>query len=194
MDKAEDVCKALRRQCTKGTDVYFDNVGGDILDAALANLARHARIVICGAISQYNNTTPVKGPSNYLSLLGVIAESSRKSTLRSVDGRADFSLPKHCVFSFRGLGGRLAEQVARDVNQREPPPFFRQFVCVGLDEDFDGFVAGMNFDSQRRALEINLVTPSRFTANNCVGHLRCLSRVEGIRRHQDKPSPGSEVV
>ena len=42
---------------------------GDILDAALANLARGARIVICGAISQYNNTTPVKGPANYLSLL-----------------------------------------------------------------------------------------------------------------------------
>jgi NADPH-dependent curcumin reductase len=49
--------------------VYFDNVGGDILDAVLTQLARGARIVICGAISQYNNTTPVKGPSNYLSLL-----------------------------------------------------------------------------------------------------------------------------
>jgi NADPH-dependent curcumin reductase CurA len=67
--KAEDVRKALRQQCPKGIDIYFDNVGGDILDAALANLARHARIVICGAISQYNNTTPVRGPSNYLSLL-----------------------------------------------------------------------------------------------------------------------------
>ncbi len=67
--KTEDVRKALRQHCPKGIDVYFDNVGGDILDAALANLARHARIVICGAISQYNNTTPVKGPSNYLSLL-----------------------------------------------------------------------------------------------------------------------------
>jgi hypothetical protein len=67
--KAEDVRKALRQQCPKGVDIYFDNVGGDILDAALANLAAHARIVICGAISQYNNTTPVKGPSNYLSLL-----------------------------------------------------------------------------------------------------------------------------
>jgi len=67
--KTEDVRKALRQQCANGIDVYFDNVGGDILDAALANLGRHARIVICGAISQYNNTTPVKGPSNYLSLL-----------------------------------------------------------------------------------------------------------------------------
>ena len=49
--------------------MYFDNVGGDILDAALTRLRMHARIVICGAISQYNNTTPIKGPSNYLSLL-----------------------------------------------------------------------------------------------------------------------------
>ena len=67
--KTEDVRKALRQQCPEGIHVYFDNVGGDILDAALVNLARNARIVICGAISQYNNTTQVKGPSNYLSLL-----------------------------------------------------------------------------------------------------------------------------
>lgn len=67
--KAEDVRKALKAAAPAGIDVYFDNVGGDILDAALANLARGARIVICGAISQYNNTTPVKGPSNYLALL-----------------------------------------------------------------------------------------------------------------------------
>ncbi len=67
--KAEDVYQALRTHCPNGIDVYFDNVGGEILDAALANLALHARVVICGAISQYNNTTPVKGPSNYRSLL-----------------------------------------------------------------------------------------------------------------------------
>jgi NADPH-dependent curcumin reductase CurA len=67
--KAEDVSASLRKHCPKGIDVFFDNVGGDILDAALANLAPRARIVICGAISQYNNTTPIKGPSNYLSLL-----------------------------------------------------------------------------------------------------------------------------
>ncbi|HWP84885.1 MAG TPA: NADP-dependent oxidoreductase [Terriglobia bacterium] len=67
--KSEDVKKALKRHCPKGVDVYFDNVGGDILDAVLTQLARNARIVICGAISQYNATGPIKGPSNYLSLL-----------------------------------------------------------------------------------------------------------------------------
>ncbi len=59
----------LKQHCPNGVDVYFDNVGGDILDTVLTRINRKARIVICGAISQYNNTTPVKGPSNYLSLL-----------------------------------------------------------------------------------------------------------------------------
>ncbi len=59
----------LKLHCDKGVDIYFDNVGGDILDAALARINRKARIIICGAISQYNNTTPVQGPKNYLSLL-----------------------------------------------------------------------------------------------------------------------------
>ncbi len=67
--KADDVRKVLRQHCPNGVDVYFDNVGGDILDIVLAQLARGARVAICGAISQYNNTTPIKGPSNYLSLL-----------------------------------------------------------------------------------------------------------------------------
>jgi NADPH-dependent curcumin reductase CurA len=67
--KSEDLDAALSETCPNGVDVYFDNVGGEILDAALAHLARNARVVICGAISQYNNTEPVRGPSNYLSLL-----------------------------------------------------------------------------------------------------------------------------
>ena len=67
--KAHDVRKALREAAPKGVDVYFDNVGGEILDAVLTRLARGARIVICGAVSQYNATEHVHGPSNYLSLL-----------------------------------------------------------------------------------------------------------------------------
>ncbi len=67
--KAGGLKAALREHCPQGIDIYFDNVGGDILDAALAQLAMRARIIICGAISQYNATAAVKGPSNYLSLL-----------------------------------------------------------------------------------------------------------------------------
>lgn len=67
--KGGSVRDGLKEHCPKGVDVYFDNVGGEILDAVLARINRGARIVICGAISQYNNTTPVKGPANYLSLL-----------------------------------------------------------------------------------------------------------------------------
>ena len=67
--KAGDVQAGLKQHCPQGIDIYFDNVGGDILDAALARLNRKARVVLCGAISQYNNTTAVVGPANYLSLL-----------------------------------------------------------------------------------------------------------------------------
>ncbi|MDL2076027.1 NADP-dependent oxidoreductase [Streptomyces sp. GXMU-J15] len=66
--QSEDVRKALREHAPNGVDVYFDNVGGEILDAVLLCLARGARIVVCGAISQYNSTKP-QGPANYLSLL-----------------------------------------------------------------------------------------------------------------------------
>ena len=67
--KAGNVKAGLKEHCPKGVDIYFDNVGGEILDDVLARIGRGARIIICGAISQYNNTTPVQGPKNYLSLL-----------------------------------------------------------------------------------------------------------------------------
>jgi NADPH-dependent curcumin reductase CurA len=62
------VRRALREHAPGGVDVYFDNVGGDVLDAVLTCLARGARVVICGAISQYNETQ-VRGPANYMMLL-----------------------------------------------------------------------------------------------------------------------------
>jgi len=66
--RAGNVRRALREHAPGGVDVYFDNVGGDILDAVLTCLARGARVVICGAISQYNETQ-VRGPANYMMLL-----------------------------------------------------------------------------------------------------------------------------
>ena len=66
--KAGNVYKDLLSLCPNGIDVYFDNVGGPILDAVLAQIRLNARIVLCGAISQYNNTE-VYGPKNYLTIL-----------------------------------------------------------------------------------------------------------------------------
>jgi len=67
--KNDDVREALAKHCPKGVDIYFDNVGGEILEFALAALAYRARVIICGAISQYNHPMSIQGPRNYLSLL-----------------------------------------------------------------------------------------------------------------------------
>ena len=97
--KTQDARKALREQCPNGIDVFFDNVGGEILDAALANLARHARIVLCGAVSQYNNTTAIKGPSNYLSLL---------INRASMTGMVVFDYADRYPEAFKAIAGWLA--------------------------------------------------------------------------------------
>lgn len=67
--KDEDVADAVARECPGRVDVYFDNVGGPILDAALTHLNLRARVVVCGGISQYNAVGAAVGPANYLSLL-----------------------------------------------------------------------------------------------------------------------------
>jgi NADPH-dependent curcumin reductase CurA len=67
--KAGDVRAELRRHAPRGVDVFFDNVGGDILEDALGRLARGARVVLCGAVSQYNAEGRPKGISNYMQLL-----------------------------------------------------------------------------------------------------------------------------
>jgi len=64
--KSGNLADKLREACPDGIDVFFDNVGGKVLDAALDNIAKCARVVICGAISQYNDMTQVAGPSLYL--------------------------------------------------------------------------------------------------------------------------------
>ena len=67
--KADDVHLALKEHAPRGIDVYFDNVGGAVLEAALGRLARGARVVLSGSVSQYNATTPPHGPHNYMQLL-----------------------------------------------------------------------------------------------------------------------------
>lgn len=67
--KAEQVATRIGETCPKGVDVYFDNVGGSILEAALDHIAMHARVVLCGGISGYNDTTPAPGPRNLMNLV-----------------------------------------------------------------------------------------------------------------------------
>lgn len=82
--KNEDVNARLREIAPQGVNVFFDNVGGPILDAVLDNLAMRARVVICGAISQYDDMDNVTGPSLYLRL------AERQSTM---EGFAFFHFP-----------------------------------------------------------------------------------------------------
>jgi NADPH-dependent curcumin reductase len=67
--KSEDVSARLRETCADGIDVFFDNVGGEILDAVLGQLALHGRVVLCGAISQYDTVDLAPGPRNVINLI-----------------------------------------------------------------------------------------------------------------------------
>src|SRR5690242_8067134 len=78
--KHGDLRTELRRHTPDGVDVYFDNVGGDTLDEVLRRIARGARVVICGAISQYNAEQPPRGPANYMQLLVQRARSEEHTS------------------------------------------------------------------------------------------------------------------
>jgi NADPH-dependent curcumin reductase CurA len=67
--KSEDVGEAIQRTCPDRVDVFFDNVGGAILEAALDHIALHSRIVMCGAISGYNSDSAVPGPKNLMNII-----------------------------------------------------------------------------------------------------------------------------
>ena len=67
--KTQNVGTELDRLCPDGINIYFDNVGGEILDLCLARIATNARVVICGGISRYNSTGPIPGPRNYFNLV-----------------------------------------------------------------------------------------------------------------------------
>jgi NADPH-dependent curcumin reductase CurA len=67
--KTDDVAARLREACPDGIDIYWDNVGGELLDIALGQLALRGRVVLCGAIAAYNDRSGVKGPDNYVNLI-----------------------------------------------------------------------------------------------------------------------------
>ncbi len=67
--KTSSVPAGLKQACPDGIDIYFENVGGPILDAVMAQMNLHGRISVCGMISQYNATEPVPGPYNFISVI-----------------------------------------------------------------------------------------------------------------------------
>ena len=77
--KSQNIDEELKKHCPQGINVYLDNVGGETLDAALLNLARGARVVICGAMSQYNDMQNVAGPKNYMKI--VVARGEMKGII-----------------------------------------------------------------------------------------------------------------
>jgi hypothetical protein len=135
--KGGSVKDGLKEHCPQGVDIYFDNVGGEILDTVLTRINRKARIVICGAISQYNNTTAVQGPKNYLSLLvnrarmeGLVvfdyAGALRRS--RGRDGRLPEGRPHE------EQGRRGARRCGRLPGHAEPAVQWRELRQAGAAE------------------------------------------------------------
>jgi len=122
--KAEDVAARLRELCPQGIDIYFDNVGGQILDAALARLALRGRVVMCGGISGYNEKEPPPGPRN---LMNVIIQRGRMEGFIVLDyaprfGEAVGELAKHV------REGRIAylEDIQQGI-ENAPSTFLRLF-------------------------------------------------------------------
>jgi NADPH-dependent curcumin reductase CurA len=122
--KREDVAARLRELCPKGIDVYFDNVGGEILDAALANLAQRARIVQCGGISGYNEATPPPGPRN---LMNLVVTRSRMEGFIVIDYAARFGEGAAQLAKWVAEGKLAhAEDVQRGI-ENAPKTFLRLF-------------------------------------------------------------------
>jgi NADPH-dependent curcumin reductase CurA len=127
------VLEQLRVAAPDGIDVYFDNVGGDHLQAALAALRRWGRIAVCGAISEYESTEPQPGPTNLFQLV------ANDLTLRGFRASSHLDL---LAESSRVLGGWLADGRLR----------YRQTIIEGLDRCPDALVAMLAGDTVGKTL------------------------------------------
>ena len=126
--KDRPVAEALREHCPDGIDVYFDNVGGDHLDAALSRMNTFGRIALCGSISDYNHEEPSPGPRNFARLV------PRRLTLRGF-----------IVLDHYGLYPQFAQEVAGHVQSGELS--YRETVRDGIENmpsAFVGLLEGAN--------------------------------------------------
>jgi NADPH-dependent curcumin reductase CurA len=105
--KTADLDAAMREACPTGIDVFFDNVGGDILEMALGHLALRGRVVLCGAIATYNDTEPRPGPANLSNLIALRGRMEGFIILDYVDRFAEAALE----LGGWVLGGELTYEV-----------------------------------------------------------------------------------
>jgi NADPH-dependent curcumin reductase len=129
--KGGDLREALKRACPEGIDVYFDNVGGDILDLALARSKLFGRVVVCGTISDYNATDPYR-VKNWRAIL---------VNRLKVQGMIVFDFKERYGEAFKALGGYYAAGKLKT----------RESVVEGLANAPQGFIAllkGGNFGKQ----------------------------------------------
>jgi NADPH-dependent curcumin reductase CurA len=127
--KSEDVDARLGELIPRGLDVYFDNVGGEILEACMNHLRMKARVVICGAISIYNATEMPSGPRNYLNLL---VQSAR--------------MEGFVVTTYAARAGEAVQTMAAWMNDGKLQ--FKEDVQVGIErfpEVFNMLFTGENF-------------------------------------------------
>ena len=126
--KERPVAEALREHCPGGIDVYFDNVGGDHLDAALSRMNTFGRIALCGSISDYNQEEPSPGPRNFARLV------PRRLTLRGF-----------IVLDHYGLYPQFAQEVGAHIKSGELS--YRETVLDGIESmpaAFLGLLGGAN--------------------------------------------------
>ena len=122
------VVEQLTLAAPEGIDVYFDNVGGDHLEAAITLLRLHGRVAMCGAIAQYNATAPVAGPANLAMLIGKRAMLRGFLVSDHLDIGADFE---------REVGGWLADGSLT----------FRETIVDGIDKAPDAFIGLLRGDN-----------------------------------------------
>lgn len=130
--KKEDVATRLAKVCPNGVDIYFDNVGGATLEAAISNLAMHARVIVCGATSQYDDLAPFAGPSNYFEL------AHKEATIRG------FHI-SHFLERIPELIGRLLPMVQNGTLQ------YKEDVLDGIEQAPNALLRvmeGKNFGTQ----------------------------------------------
>lgn len=113
--KNADLRIALKEACPKGIDVFFDSVGGEILDTVLTRINRRARIALCGAISQINTPERPQGPRNYLLLL---AKSARMEGFTTFDFADRFDEARSDLAGWIGRGAlHYRDEIVEGIDQ-----------------------------------------------------------------------------